>query len=412
MRMPLAVSREGVARFLLHAQHLNSAAAPGRAGRVSPIVTLRKIRRLECVQIDPVAVVERNQHLVLAARLPGYDPGSLEALLRRGRVFEYWANAACIIPIEAFPVFEGTRRRFRNRLGPELRTLRPIVRRMMAALESLGPLPARGFASPERLRGAWDLSEARTKATSHALTLLFRTGALVVAKRDRAERYFDLPERAIPAGLRRDAAAMKTADADDAMLEMYLHAYRVFDAGDPRFGWRAMTTAGRRDAVQRRVRDGSIVPLTIGGVARQYFVLARDVPALRRHERAAAEDDDDAGSPARFLPPLDNLLWRRERIADVFGFRYLWEGYLPVARRRYGHYAMPILVGSRLVGRIDPRLDRARGRLVVRLLHLEPHVAITRGLRESLAVGLEAFARFHGAGDVEVERTHPAGLRV
>ena len=412
MRTPLAVSREGVARFLLHAQHLHGAAASGRVGRVSPVATLRKIQRLECVQIDPVAVVERNQHLVLAARLPGYDPGSLETLRRRGRVFEYWANAACIIPIEAFPVFEGTRRRFRRRLGPELGALRPIVRRMMAALESQGPLPARGFASPERLRGAWDLSEARTKATSHALTLLFRTGALVVAKRDGAERYFDLSERVIPPGLLRDAAALTTADADDAMLEMYLQAYRVFDAGDPRFGWRAMTTRGRRAAVHRRVRDGSIVPLTIGGVARQYFVLARDVPALRRHERAAAEGDDDACPAARFLPPLDNLLWRRERIADLFGFRYLWEGYLPVVRRRYGHYAMPILIGSRLVGRIDPRLDRARGRLVVQLLHLESHVAITRRLRERLTAGLEAFARFHGAGDFEVERTEPSRLRV
>ena len=171
-----------------------------------------------------------------------------------------------------------------------------------------------------------------------------------------------------------------------------------------------MTAAARAAAVRRRLRGAAIVPLSMPGVTRQYFVLAGDVPALRRHERAAVDDGDDR--IVRFLPPLDNLLWRRDRVLDVFGFRYLWEGYLPVARRRYGHYAMPILVGSRLIGRIDPRLDRPRRRLVVRLLHLEPGVAVTRRLRDGLAAGLAAFARFHGACDFEVERTEPPRVRV
>ena len=410
MRAPLVVSAAGVSRFLLHAQGLAEAATP--PSDASTTATLRKIRQLGCVQLDPVAVVERNQHLVLAARLPGYEPDSLEMLRRRRRVFEYWANAACILPIESFPAFEGTRRRFRKRLAFELAELRPIVRRMMAALESGGPLPARGFASPERLRGYWDGAEARTKATSHALTLLFRTGALVVARREGAERYFDLAERVIPEGLLRNAADMTTRDADEAMLEMYLRAYRVFDARDARFGWRAMTARARAAAVRERLSAAAIVPLSIPGVSRQYFVSASDVRALRHHERAAADAAADDGPMARFLPPLDNLLWRRDRVLDVFGFRYLWEGYLPAARRRYGHYAMPILVGSRLVGRIDPRLDRSRRRLVVRLLHLESGVPVTWRLRESLAAGLEAFARFHGAVGFEVERTEPPRLRV
>jgi len=409
VRAPLVVSPSGVARFLLSQQGLGAGREwPSGAGSAA---ALGAIRRLECVQLDPVAVVERNQHLVLAARLRGYAPRSLDALRRQGAVFEYWANAACVLPIERFPLFEGTRRRFRRRLAPELRPLRPIVRRMFAALEAGGPLAAREFVSPERLRGYWDGAEARTKATSHALTLLFRTGALVVARREGAERYFDLPERVIPAPLLRDAEAMATEDADEGLLDMYLRAYRIVDGSDARFGWRALGAAGRAAAIRRRQRAGTIVPLHIPGVSRQYFALAEDVPALRRWDRTT-QDDAAGREGARFLPPLDNLLWRRERIADLFGFRYLWEGYLPAARRQYGHYAMPILIGSRLVGRIDPRLDRARGRLVIRLLHLEPGVAVTRALRRELAAGLDAFARFHRVRGVEVEQTEPARLRV
>jgi uncharacterized protein YcaQ len=110
------------------------------------------------------------------------------------------------------------------------------------------------------------------------------------------------------------------------------------------------------------------------------------------------------------LAPLDNLLWRRERLEDLFGFRYRWEGYTPLAQRRYGHYAMPILWGSHLIGRLDPRLDRERGRLIVRLLHLERGVAPTRALRRGLQAALETFSAFHGAREFTVERTEPTRL--
>ena len=151
----LSVSAAGAAGFLADVQHLTGAlgAAPARAA--TPAAALREIRHLECVQIDPVAVVERNQHLVLAARVPGYAPARLVELLHRGRLFEYWANAICAIPIEDFPMFEGTRRWFQRYLASEIAALRPVVRRIVAQLETEGPRPARAFASPERIRGHW-----------------------------------------------------------------------------------------------------------------------------------------------------------------------------------------------------------------------------------------------------------------
>src|SRR5438105_14116495 len=114
---PLRVARDAVIRFLLDAQHLAHGGARGSGTAATPAAVLREIRHLECVQIDPVSVVERNQHLVLAARLPGYRPQTLGDLLRRRRVFEYWANAACAVPIEDHPLFEGPRPRCRRTLA-------------------------------------------------------------------------------------------------------------------------------------------------------------------------------------------------------------------------------------------------------------------------------------------------------
>jgi uncharacterized protein YcaQ len=404
MEMSVSASAAGAARFLADVQHLTDplGKAPGRAPTAAAV--LREIRHLECVQIDPVAVVERNQHLVLAARLSGYAPATLHDLLRRGRLFEYWANAICTIPIEDYPIFEGTRRWYRRRLASQTAALQPVVRRIVAILGDRGPQPARAFVSPERVRGHWG---GEAKATSHALTLLFRAGRLVVARREGSDRYFALPEQVIPEDLRAQARARTTADTNDALFEKYVRACRVFDARDPRLGWGQVPAAARQRGLTRRIRAGTIVPLRIEGIARPYFVRAHDVEALRRHD-AAARDGDAADEPVRFLPPLDNLLWRRERLADLFGFEYRWEGYTPMAKRRYGHYAMPILSGGRLIGRLDPWLDRERGRLVVRLLHLERGIAPTRSLRDRLAAALERFTGFHGAHEYSVERTDPA----
>ena len=99
----------------------------------------------------------------------------------------------------------------------------------------------------------------------------------------------------------------------------------------------------------------------------------------------------------RFLAPLDNLMWHRRRLEDLFGFEYRWEVYTPAARRRYGYYAMPILLGDRLIGRIDPRLDRERNVLVVRGPYLERGVRMTKELRATLTRSLTRFARWHGA---------------
>jgi uncharacterized protein len=409
----LRVSRRGAVRFLLEAQHLPRYPAPDPRTPANPAAVLREIRHLECVQIDPVSAVERNQHLVLAARIPGYLPRTLGELLGRRRVFEYWANAACVVPMEDYALFEGTRRRFRTRLAPEFAALRSVVRHVLAELQTNGPLAARTFVSDHRVRGAWDLNAPKTKATSHTLNLLLKVGDIVVVKREGIERYFDLPERAVPAEILERARTISPTEADELLLEKYLRAYRLFDAGDPRFGWRAMTAAARREALRRRVRSGAVVPLIIDGVDRQYFVRAEDVSALRRHERAAGSGATLGDvAPIRLLAPLDNLLWRRTRVSDLFRFAYTWEVYLPLPKRRFGHYAMPLLFGDRFIGRIDPQLDRARRRLVIRLLQLEPTVRATIRLRKALGTALESFARFHGAADVEIHRTVPGGLRL
>jgi uncharacterized protein YcaQ len=400
-----------VRRFLLEAQDLLSDHHYDLAVVATPARVRSEIRRLEAVQLDPVAAVARNQHLVLAARIPGYTPALVERLLAQGRIFEYWGHAACMFPIEDYPIFEGQRRARRKRLAPELAALRPVVKAVLTRLEREGPLPSRAFLGAARVRGYWDNTGPKTKATSHALNLLTAAGLVMVARREGLERYFDLPERVVPPEVLRRAREVDPRDADEALLAKYLRAHRVFDVGDGAFGWRKMPVPRRRAIVARMVRAGLVIPLELEGVRRPYFILADDEDRLRRHDRAAAQAGDrNVVGPVRFLPPLDNLLWRRERLADLFGFVYTWEVYIPPPRRRYGYYTMPILAGDRLVGRMDPRLDRGAGRLIVNLLHVERGVAVTAPLRTAVREALERFARLHGVSGFTVEASRPARL--
>ncbi len=210
---PLQATAREVRRFLLEAVDLSSVHRYEAGGTATPEQVMQEIRHLEAVQLDPVAAVERNQHLVLAARVPGYTPALLEGLLSRGQVFEYWGHAACVFPIEGYPIFEGKRRAQRKRLAPQLAPLRSVAKAVLARLEREGPLPARAFRGSPRIRGWWDTAGPKTKATSHALTLLLGTGQVMVARRDGVERYFDLPERVVPPEVLRNATDISLEDA-------------------------------------------------------------------------------------------------------------------------------------------------------------------------------------------------------
>ncbi|MEI5908914.1 crosslink repair DNA glycosylase YcaQ family protein [Bacillus spongiae] len=397
MTIPYPVDRITLRRFLLHKQHLLK---PKLNGTTDVSSVLQMLRRLECVQLDPVSVVERNQHLALAVRIPGYDPNLLDQLLSDGKVFEYFANAACVIPVEDFPIFEPIRDRILAQVEKPLKNLGPVVGAVLNRLASEGPLPSRAFKSENRVRGYWDNQMPKTKDSSLALNLLVDAGVIRVVHRERTERFFAMTEGSIPDDFVKEAKEIDEADAREALINKYLRAYRVFDQRDPRFGWQKMNATERRAEVDRRIQSDTVIPLDVVGIKRAYYMLAEDLDELK-----SFKDTAPIKGPVSFLAPLDNLLWRRERISDLFDFDYKWEIYTPKAKRKYGPYAMPILYGDQLIGRMDPSLDRKSGTLHVRLLQLEPCVKKTNHLKREMHEALERFAAFNQVKSIVIDQS-------
>ncbi|WP_372660704.1 winged helix-turn-helix domain-containing protein [Cohnella sp.] len=405
---PLQTTKRALRRFLLETQLLlhppEKCASSAKAMRQR---VLDVIRQLECVQIDPVSAVRPNQHLTLAARIASYEPGILNELLRKNEIFEYMANAACIIPMEHYPIFEPTRQRLKQQVQSHIDKIWPITEQVLQKLESEGPLPAKSFESNERVHGYWDNVNAKTKATSHALNLLTDAAQIRIVGREGNQRLFDVSSRSVPVELRQQAEQIDTVEALEAMMQKYFRAYRVFEPSDPRLGWQRLSAKERREAIDLHVKSGEVAPVEVTGLDKHYYILASDMDRLSVHddEDRARAIENEAELPIHFLPPLDNLLWSRKRLTDLFDFDYRWEIYTPAVKRKYGYYAMPILAGDRLIGRMDPRLDRKRGHLTVQLLQIDPEIDFTELLRERVQRKLESFAHLHGAHTVSIEQS-------
>jgi len=346
---------------------------------------LKALRALEAVQLDPVNIVERNHHLVLMNRVDGYQPRHLEGHYARRRVYEYWAQARCVLPIERFGELAPRRRLWA--LDATVATMKDRERLLRAADEILRllaaspePLPARALDLGEKVQSYWGW---QTKLSSQALEHLWESGEIVVAHRRGDERYY-APTAGWHPGLPADETGW------EPLLHTFVRAYGVVDGSDPRLGWRSRwKVAERRTALERLVADGTLQPVAVDGVKRRYFVWTPLLGRLAALERVRV-------APHVFLlSPLDNLLWRRERVEDLFGFDYRWEIYVPEAKRTYGPYVLPVLEGDRFVGRVDARLDRDAGRLVLRRAWWER--GATAASRRRALAGLGSLAERLGA---------------
>lgn len=394
------VSKLDARRFLLKKQMLWG--DEENRGESNPSLVLDMIKKLECVQIDPVSVVNKNQHLTLGARIPNYIPEHLNQLLPMGKVFEYKANEASVIPIEDYPTVKPIRARLRDGLNKHLEKLDPVVQHVLDRLEKEGPLPSRAFKSEVKVHGYWDNKAPSTKETSLALNLLMDAGVIRVVERAGAERIFGIDRLTVPKDILAKTEAISLEEATQELIDKYIRAYRIFDSQDPRFGWKLLKANGRKVEIEKRVKKGDIIPVEVEDVKRSYYMLTEDVAIL---ESLPKEPMDPAEGPIRFLPPLDNLLWRRERIQDFFDFSYKWEIYIPKEKRQYGAYTMPILAGDQLIGRIDPRLDREKQCLIIQLLQLEPNVKATPAIKKAIKNGLQAFAESLGATKIKFDQT-------
>ena len=340
------------------------------------------IRRLGAVQLDSISAVDRAHRLTLSSRIGAYRETGLQELLASGRVFEYWAHEACLLPIELWPhcrrTMEGEGRWgfHRHALQKHADLVEPVLERIRAE----GPLGSRDFEGAGDGTDMWNWKPAKM-----VLEALWDNGVLVVAGRQSFQRRYDLAERVIP----RRVLDAPVPDDDETLRTLALLAVRARGAlTEPaiREHWRLK---GGRARLHHHV-----LALVDEGLLREVDAEDGGAPF---YVDADAELDGDPAPPV-LLSPFDNLLWDRPLLERLFGFRHVIEVYKREHEREYGYYVLPLLAGDRIVGRADLKADRAEGVLHVRRFHPEPRV---RGnVRAKLERAAARLARVLGLEEV------------
>jgi uncharacterized protein YcaQ len=366
---------------------------------------LDAIRQIGLLQLDTIHVVARSHYLVMLSRVGRCDRADLDALLYPDRcLFEQWAHAACLIPVEDFQRFAPAILARRQRpLQPWLhRSLgedsQEILDAVLAEVRERGPLASRDFADPRDQRGTWwDWKPAKT-----ALEILFEQGYLMVDRRENFQRYYDLAGRVLPANAGRPSRTVEDWRRWAAMRSVTCLGVATAVQVSDYYRQRVPAT---RTTLKAMAAEGAILPVEVEGWPDIAYLDPADLPLLDEIEAGAHQP-----AVTTFLSPFDNLIWDRDRVRDLFGFDYRAEMYTPVAQRQYGYYVMPILHHGRLVGRLDPKADRKTGTLIVHAIYLEPGRPRDDELLAGIASALHEFMAFHGSERLRIERSEPEAL--
>jgi uncharacterized protein YcaQ len=341
---------------------------------------LATICRLGCVQLDSISTVDRAHRLTLTSRIGAYPEPTVSRLLRSGRIFEYWAHEACLVPIEDYPLFKRRMEHLRERhwWGRKHDHDPKVKKVVLDALREHGALPTRFFEGGGG-SGMWNW-----KPEKRILEDLFAAGEVVVAGRESFQRLYALPEQVIPP---------EQLEAPAASEEEFVRGYALRAVQ----GRGALTESGIaehcRFAGGIKAMRPVVDELEGAGLVRRVAVGEGGPPVV---VSAGAIIDGATPSGGVLLCPFDNLLWDRPFVERLFGFRHVIEVYKPAPQREYGYYVLPFLYGDRLVGRADLKAERAEGVLRVRAFHLEPKVRRSGALEVAFEKALARLARVLG----------------
>jgi uncharacterized protein YcaQ len=398
---PESLSADDVRLMTLRAQGFVGTEA--RRGGVPAV-----LRRLGAVQLDTISVLARSHELVAYARLGPVPRDRIERAYwhpRRPAAFEYWSHAACVLPIEEWPYYAFRRRALRARGMRWHQSHQGTCADVLARLRAEGPLTATQLGGAKNGGAWWDWSD-----TKIAVEWLLDVGDVICVRREGWRRVYDLPERVLPG----DLLAHEPSDAE-CLAHLAAAAARslgVVTRADLIDYHRLRELTGPADRHADRVDDAAeaagLTPVAVGtnaAVGRGNRT-PRSAPTMGWADPAALAQAA-AGARGRhrvtLLSPFDPLVWDRKRTRRMFGFDHSLEAYLPRAKRVHGYFAMPLLAGGRLVGRVDP--VRQGQTLVARQLSVTSAAAtpaMARALREA--------AEWVGCSAVAVERIDPPHL--
>ena len=348
---PREISLPQARRIWLHAQRLDTR-EPFGAG---PEATRRTIEHLGYVQIDTINVIERSHHHILYSRIPSYRRAHLhQAQSIDKTVFEYWTHALAYIPTRDFRIFWPTMKAERHApthwyADADEKAVLKLVRQIGRD----GPLSIRDIdEEPVEKDHLW----ASRKPSKRVLQRGFFEGRLAISERVGMVKTYELMERHF--GWNRPPAGATARQVARYLLARALTAQGLI-SGPSVMHPKLRFTPELQALVDRRVRKKELVPVLLEGE-----------PALHYATPQALDETRAESEPlVHILSPFDPLIIQRRRLKLFFGYDHVFEAYVPKAKRRFGYFTLPVLLGDAVVAALDLKTDRAGGRVLIQAWH-------------------------------------------
>lgn len=368
------ISEKEIKKLIISAQYL---AGESRTGFNELSKTFRN---LGYVQLDTIHVTERAHHHILWSRNPDYDQQMLTDLMTENKVFEYWSHAASILPIESF---KYTLRRKQNFVWhnhiTDTKEFQALLVHVYERVCNEGALSSSDFSDknpyPDEM---WSWKHSR-----YALEYLFQQGKLMVAKRDKFRKVYDLTERVFP-----ESREIVSPEPDE------IAAYQINQAIS------ALGAATEKDIIDY-LRFADIA--SIRKMIEEYTLSERIIQVEYKDKiyYIASQPPQLEDYPEKFfiLSPFDNLIINRKRILNIFDFDYKLECYTPAVKRKFGFFSMPLLYKDRFIGLIDAKAERKNK--VLQINNLLKFTKLSKKEEKLLNSAIEDFAAFNNCQTID-----------
>jgi uncharacterized protein YcaQ len=346
---PIPLTLAEARRLWLRAQRLDEA-VPFGAG---PAATRAAVEHLGYVQIDTIHVVERSHHHILFTRIPDYRREDLrQAQSIEKSVFEYWTHALSYVPTRDLRIFRRAMlREHRTRSGWFGYVKPGDLRKVLGRIRRNGALTIRDIDDDVLIDKFHEWGSR--KPSKHALQLAFYRGDLTVSRREGMLKTYELASRHF--GWEKPPKAATEREIAEYLLDRALRAQGVVSLDSICY-----MDAPRKPVVRRlieaRVRHRALVPVAVDGEDKI------------EHWAEPAALENGAGPPpglVHILSPFDPLILQRKRLRLFFGYEHRFEAYVPKAKRKFGYFALPVLIGDEIAAALDLKTDRERGNVLI-----------------------------------------------
>ncbi|GAA0658357.1 winged helix-turn-helix domain-containing protein [Rheinheimera tangshanensis] len=341
------------------------------------------LQQISYVQLDSIYVVERAHHHVLYNRVKNYQPKLLDKALQQKQSFEYWSHAASFLPAEDYRFSLQRKLLLQNGNNHWFKPEQQLMNEVLVRVEAEGPLKASDFAGNNgnagKKNGAWwDWQPAK-----QALEQLFMQGKLMVARRDKFQKVYDLAERVWPDHAEHQAPT--DSEFADYLIERCLQSQAVATVQQIGYLRKNMQLALKQQ-LKQQLEQGRL----------QTFLLDGKIYYYRPQLALTNKLPNKVPNKVWLLSPFDNLVIQRDRLKQLFNFDYQIEVYVPAAKRQIGYYSLPILYKDQFIGQVDVKADRASNTLLLQHLVLDEQVRLTDALKAALTKAVVDYASFNG----------------